>query len=112
MADQQLYVSLGSTIEIKCPNRSITTTTSWFGRKGISQISEGPHLNENVNDSRFSITGNFKLGEYNLKIRDVKIEDFGIYVCTKVLLDTAFEFRVNLSSISKYEHLRQHDICD
>ncbi|CAC5410627.1 unnamed protein product [Mytilus coruscus] len=98
-ADQQLYVSLGSTIEIKCPNRSITSKTAWFGRKGISQISEGPYLNENVNDSRFSITGIFKLGQYNLRISDVKIEDFGIYVCTKVLQDITFEFRVNLTSI-------------
>lgn len=104
-ADQQLFARLGSSIEIKCPNRSLTSHAAWFRGKGTSQISEGQFVNDHVDRSRFSITGNFSLGEYNLEIRHIERKDLGIYVCSKVLSDITFEFSLNLISISKYKYV-------
>lgn len=104
-AGKHVYARLGSSIEIKCPNQSLISTTAWFREKGILQISEGQKLNEYINKKRFTITGNFKLGEYNLDIRNIQKEDFGIYVCTRALKGITFEFKFNLILISKYNIL-------
>lgn len=40
-----------------------------------------PIINNGTSNPKFEITGNYDIGEYNLKINEVDIQDIGVYKC-------------------------------
>ncbi|CAH1228210.1 HMCN1 [Branchiostoma lanceolatum] len=74
-------VLLGDTATLQCsfPNLSPEDIVSWLGPPGLRTISTGRRVGRIF--QRYKLFGDTQKGEYHLRIRDVKMEDEGVYRC-------------------------------
>ncbi|CAC5386759.1 unnamed protein product [Mytilus coruscus] len=80
-----IHTTIGDTITLECPLLSQNLSAQWVFLDTEIVLSDGLQINPKINNEtsspKFKITGNPELGEYNLKINDVDIQDKGDYKC-------------------------------
>ncbi|CAC5386760.1 unnamed protein product [Mytilus coruscus] len=80
-----IHATIGDTITLECPILSQNLSVQWVFLETQLVISDGFQINLKMNNEtsspKFEITGFPELGEYNLKINDVDIQDKGGYKC-------------------------------
>ncbi|CAC5386758.1 unnamed protein product [Mytilus coruscus] len=81
-----IHVSIGETITLKCPLLShLPSDVQWNHIDSQTVISDGFNINPKISNkteyTKFKIVGNTGIGEYNLKISNIEIDDKGIYRC-------------------------------
>ncbi|VDH95664.1 Hypothetical predicted protein [Mytilus galloprovincialis] len=93
-AKLDVLVTINGSANLKCPSQSSSASTNWFVPGSVPPISKDRTLY--TNDNRISITGNFRNGEYNLRISNFKTSDVGIYKCTVSIKNVAYQHEFNL----------------
>ncbi|CAC5399801.1 unnamed protein product [Mytilus coruscus] len=90
------YVKLEDTVELQCPTRSESSEIIWFGPKHVTPISRGRTIYKSKNSHRFEVFGDFSIGEYHLRIINIKISDVGIYKCTISVLKRTYQYEFDI----------------
>lgn len=99
-AKSYVLVRINQTVELKCPRQSTTAAMDWFVPGNVPPISKDSVLYWNTDNNRISITGNHSIGQYNLRISDIKTSDLGMYRCTVSIKNVAYqhEFKLYIGS--------------
>ncbi|XP_052072409.1 hemicentin-1-like [Mytilus californianus] len=80
-----LYIKEGSNTTLICPFKSTIHKAQWVGPKSLTAYSDGSHLkNILTNYEKLRITGNNRIGEYNLEINNFSAADEGHYRCNNI----------------------------
>ncbi|CAC5399470.1 unnamed protein product [Mytilus coruscus] len=81
-----ILATTGDTITLKCPLLSLhSPDVQWTHIDSKTVYSDGFDINPTIvsktERTKFEIVGNHDIGEYNLKIRNIEIDDKGVYRC-------------------------------
>ncbi|XP_063447927.1 titin-like [Mytilus trossulus] len=85
-----LYIKEGSITTLVCPLKSTIHKAQWVGPKSLTSYSDGAHIKNTLNNyEKLRITGNHRIGEYNLEIKKFSAADEGLYRCNNINGSTA-----------------------
>ncbi|XP_078699991.1 kin of IRRE-like protein 2 [Branchiostoma floridae x Branchiostoma belcheri] len=82
-APQPTAALLGQTVKLRCSfdHLEIEDVVNWFGPPDFQHISKGRNVHKRY--TRYSVVdSNADFGEFNLEIRNVQLEDDGVYRCS------------------------------
>lgn len=94
-------MQLENTVVLQCPNISDTSKTIWFGPGYVTPISRGRTIYRSNSSHRFQVFGNLSIGEYNLRITDIRSSDLGIYKCTISVKKRTYQYAIDIRLQSK-----------
>lgn len=97
-----LYVIKGSAITLECPFHSVAIPVQWRGPTNLTVISDGSNIKGTLqNYNRLAITGQHRIGEYNLQVIDFNADDQGLYRCNSMVDGFAVQMDFILHLYSK-----------
>lgn len=81
-----IHAAIGDTITLKCPLLSLhLSDVQWTHIESKTVYSDGFDINPTIfrktGRGKFEIVGNRDIGEFNLKISNLEMDDSGIYRC-------------------------------
>lgn len=92
---------------IRCPFKAdLGFKISWHGPPSLQIYTQGEAVNTNVLQSdRLSVVGQFKEGEYNIRISNIQRSDQGKYQCFGSVNGSIVTVLVELNFAGKYATL-------
>ncbi|XP_066264819.1 kin of IRRE-like protein 3 isoform X2 [Branchiostoma lanceolatum] len=96
-APQPTAALLGQTVKLRCSfdDLQIEDVVNWFGPPDFQHISKGRNVHKRY--TRYSVVdSNADFGEFNLEIRDVQLEDDGVYRCSTFSAGEAVDARLTV----------------
>ncbi|XP_078619190.1 kin of IRRE-like protein 3 [Branchiostoma floridae x Branchiostoma japonicum] len=96
-APQPTAALLGQTVKLRCSfdDLEMEDVVNWFGPPDFQHISKGRNVHKRY--TRYSVVdSNADFGEFNLEIRDVQLEDDGVYRCSTFSAGEAVDARLTV----------------